>query len=359
MEFKVKAVDVTEEKSTQDVERELLEKHEQEQQTQEEASGAATEDETTQPSELNEGDVLEFLKKRYDKEFTSVDQLFDQREESEELPEDVAAYFEYKKKTGRGMEDYIKLGRDFTSMDEEQLLKEYLLASGEALDAEDVEILMEDYSFDEDLDEEGDIKKKKLKKKKTIAEAKKFFNEQKEMYKQPLESSAPAISDEDKEELEEYRQYLSKAKTQQEEVERKRDWFVKKTDEVFQDFKGFDFKIGDDTFTYNPGDADDVKKSQLDTNSFVGKYIGEDGLIKDAEGYHRSLAVAINPDKFARFFYEQGKSDATEDVNRKMKNINMSERRAPEVAKSKDGLQFRAVSQSSGSGLKIRSKKNN
>jgi len=358
MEFKVKAVEVGADKSTQEVEKELLEKHEQET-TSESEPPAETVAETDQEksSELNEEDVLTFLKSRYDKEFASVEQLFDERESAEELPEDVAAYFEYKKKTGRGMEDYIKLGRDFASMDEEQLLKEYLLASGEALDSEDVEILMEDYSFDEDLDEESDIKKKKLRKKKTIVQAKKFFDEQKEMYKQPLESSTAEVSGQSKEELEEYRQYLSEAKTQQEEVQRRRDWFVKKTDDVFQDFKGFDFKIGDNTLTYNPGDAQDIKKAQLDTQNFIGKFMGDDGLLKDASGYHKSLAVAMNPERFAAFFYEQGKSDATEDVSRKMKNINMSERRAPEVAKSKDGLQFRSLNPSEGRGLKIKSKK--
>jgi hypothetical protein len=363
MEFKVREVTPVEEKSQQQVEQELLEKHEQEQnnelveETNVENTETQQEKTNTQPSELKEEDVLSFIKNRYNKEITSVDQLFTEREDSEELPEDVAAYFDYKKKTGRGIEDYVKLNRDFSSMNEDQLLKEYLLATGEAIDNEDVEVLMEDFSYDEELDDEKDIKKIKLRKKKSIAKAQKFFEEQKEMYKQPLESSTVGISKEDQEELEAYKQYLNTAKTQQEEVQRKRDWFVKKTNEVFQDFKGFEFKVGDTSLTYNPGNVNDIKETQMDTNNFIKKFLDDQGLIKDAAGYHKSLAIAMNPERFAKFFYEQGKSDATEDVARKMKNINMTERRAPEVARSKDGLQIRALNPSEGRGLKIKSKK--
>lgn len=370
MEFKVREVTSVEEKSQQQVEQELLNKHEAEtnkaesnettelvSKTDTNSEVEATENIKTPSSELNEEDVLSFIKNRYNKEITSVDQLLAEREDSEKLPEDVAAYFEYKKKTGRGIEDYVKLSRDFSSMNEDQLLKEYLLASGEALDNEDVDVLMEDYSYDEELDEENDIKKIKLKKKKIIAKAQKFFEEQKEMYKQPLESSTVGISKVDQEELEVYKQYLNTAKTQQEEVQRKRDWFVKKTNEVFQDFKGFDFKVGDTTLTYNPGNANDIKETQMDTNNFINKFLDNQGLIKDAASYHKSLAVAMNPERFAKFFYEQGKSYATEDVARKIKNINMTERRTPEIARSNDGLQIRALNPSEGKGLRIKSKK--
>ena len=127
--------------------------------------------ETTQPSELKEEDVLSFIKNRYEKEFTSVDQLFDQKESNEELPEDVKAYFEYKKTTGRGMDDYVKLNRDFSTMEDDQLLSEYLISSGEATDLEDVDVLMDDYRFDEELDEEKDIKKAKVGKEKSYCKS--------------------------------------------------------------------------------------------------------------------------------------------------------------------------------------------
>lgn len=365
MEIKVRELSGVEEKSTQQIEEELLQKHEEELNSSQEFSDveASEEDakenvEETQTSELSEDDVLSYIKNRYNKELSSVEQLFDERESSEELPEDVKAYFEYKKKTGRGMDDYIKLSKDFSSMDEDQLLSEYFIASGDALDDDDVDVLMDEYSYDEEYDDEKEIKKKKLVKKKKIAEAKKYFEEQKEMYRQPLESSTVGISEEQQKEIEAYKQYLAEAKTTQEEVNRKREWFLEKSNEVFNDFKGFDFKIGDSTLTFNPtGDVSKLKEEQTNSMSFVAKYLDpQTGLIKDANGYHRALAVAMNPEKFAKFFYEQGKAEATENVTRKMKNIDMSERRAPEVTKSKDGLSIRALSQPEGRGLKIKSK---
>jgi len=370
MEIKVRAVGEVEQKSTQEVEKELLEKHEQEVNSVEETPTVAEEttvevepeaEQTTQSSELKEEDVLSYIKNRYEKDFTSVDQMFEQQGSNEELPEDVKAYFEYKQKTGRGMDDYIKLSRDFDAMDDDQLISEYLLASGEATDAEDVDFMMDDFSYDEDVDEERDIKKAKLAKKKTIVKAKKFFNEQKEMYKEPLESSTASISDEQREALESYNQYVEQAKTQQEELKRRRDWFIKKTDEVFNpEFKGFDFKVGENkTLTFLPTkNVDELKKANSDSTSFVKKFINESGLLEDANGYHRALAIANNPERFAKFFYEQGISDATEVVARKMKNINMSERKTPQVARSKDGLQIRSLSAPSSRGLTIKSKKN-
>jgi hypothetical protein len=374
MEFKVKEVTGTEEKSQQEIEAKLLkdaeERHNQTNVEQIDMQPSdSTSDDTqdtvemqdnveTQSSELNEDDVLSFIKNRYEKDFTSVDQLFEQREKNEELPEDVKGYFDYKKSTGRGIEDYVKLNRDFSSMDEDQMLSEYFLASGEATDSEDVEVLMDDYSYDEDLDEERDIKKTKLAKKKAIAKAKNFFEEQKEMYKQPLESSTVGVSDEQMQEIEEYKRYLAEADTAQEEMKRKREWFTEKTDQVFQDFKGFDFKIGEDTFTFKPGETDRIKEQQMDYQGFVRKFIDKDtGMLSDAAGYHRALAVAMNPNKFASFFYEQGKSDATESVTRRMKNVDMTERKAPQVSNRKDGLQIKSISTPSSRGLKIKSRK--
>ena len=196
----------------------------------------------------------------------------------------------------------------------------------------------------------------KIAKKKAVAEAKKFFNSQKEKYKLPLESSVASIPESERKEIEEYKQYIAKAKTMEEEAGRKRQWFDKKTDKVFgKEFKGFDFNVNDKKITFTPGEAAELKKLQSTPANFINKFLDESGMIKDAVGYHKSLAVAMNPEKFAKFFYEQGLADATENVMRKTKNINMSERRAPEVTKTQDGLQVRAVNPDSGRNLKIRS----
>jgi len=372
MELKVRAIDGIEQKSVQEVESELLEKHEQEvnseadEQTTEVTSevdnnkvSAETAQATeTQASELSEDDVLSFIKKKYDKEITSVQDLFQAREESEPLPEDVATYIKYKKETGRGFEDFSKLNRDLDTVNPDRLLKEYLMATEKGLDEEDIDSLMEDYSYDEELDDETAVKKIRLKKKKDIAKAKEYFESEKEKYRVPLESSGGSISDEDKKALEDYKQYVQQATTYEEEAKRKTDWFMQKTNEVFGgEFKGFEFAIDEDKkVIYSPGDANELKSAQENPANFIQKFLDEDGLLKDAVGYHKSLAIAMNPEKFAKFFYEQGKSIATEDVIRQTKNVNMTTRSAPEVT-NKGGMQIRAVNPSSGKGLRIKSKK--
>jgi hypothetical protein len=386
MDIKVREVS-TEEKSSQEIEQELLDKHEEKTQVeteQVESTEVKVEDQPEQevevkevndtnqeekpveevveeqppqmetPTELDENEVLSYIGKRYGKEINSIDELVSTREESEPLPEDVAAYLKYKKETGRGFNDFAKLQKDYTDLSPDALLREYYSITEEGLDSEDIDLLMEDFAFDEEIHEPTEIKKIKLAKKKEIAKAKRYLKQQQEQYKQPLESresSATANNDE----LIEYRQYLESAKTQEEQANHKREWFVKKTDEIFStEFKGFKFNVGDNDVVYTPGSASELKKAQETPLNFVNKFLDSNGYLKDAEGYHRSLAIAMNPEKFAQFFYEQGKSQATDDVMRKTKNVNMSERNAPEVS-VKSGFQVKAVSQPSSKGLRIKS----
>ena len=371
--IKVREVKLAEEKSAQEIEKELLDKHANQQEGKEETSvvdkvekekkeeGA---EDTKTPTEspvqeeriqLSEDDILSHINERYNKEIKSVDELFQEREEQDPLPEDVAAYLKYKKETGRGFEDYVKLNKNFDELPEEILLKEYFLATEEGLDEEDVSYMINEYNYDKDVDEPEVIRKRKVEKKKNIAKAKKYFNSLKENYRQPLESRGKSLSEEDEKVLNDYKQYIKDAKTVEEETNRKRKFFIKQTDEVFNpEFKGFEFKIGEKKLVYSPGDAREVKKQQLSPQTFLSKYLDENGLIKNANGYHAALSAAMNPQQFAEFFYEQGKSDAAEDVIRKTKNINMSTRNTPEVA-SKGGMKIKSLSQSSGRGLKIKS----
>lgn len=377
MEIKVREVKPIESKGVQELEEELLNKHEEQIQVQsvsmdhqrtpeptpepepapelESELQPEPQPEPQQPSvELQEEDVLSYISKRYNKQINSFDELVAERSD-EQLPEDVSAYLKYRKETGRGFEDFLKLKEDFDTMDPDTILRSYLKTTQVGLDDEDIDVMMEDYSYNEDLDDDSTIKKAKLAKKKMIAEAKQYFNTQKEKYKMPLESRTADISQEEKEELQAYKQYISQAKTMEQEAERKREWFSKKTDEVFNnEFKGFEFKLNDQVLRFAPGDAVELKKAQLTPTNFINKYLDDNGMIKDAVGYHRALAVAMNPERFAKFFYEQGMSAATEDVNRKIKNINMSERQAPQSS-VKDGFQVKSVNPDSGKGLKIRS----
>jgi ABC-type taurine transport system substrate-binding protein len=252
MELKVRLLDGSEEKGVAQIEQELLEKHEQQIDAPvidtDVIDTPAIDAPIIDKEELTEEEVLSYIGKRYNKQINSLDELASQREESDALPEDVAAYMKYKKETGRGFEDFLNLKKDYDSMDSDTLLRNYLLATQDGLDADDIETLMDDYRYEE-YDDDSIIRKVKLETKKAVAEAKKFFNSQKEKYRVPLESSAPLVSDEEKEIYEGYKQYTKQAKTIEEENERKRNWFNQKTDELFNgEFKGFEFNVNDATF---------------------------------------------------------------------------------------------------------------
>ena len=172
----------------------------------------------------------------------------------------------------------------------------------------------------------------------------------------PLESSSAGLSPEEQEEYTSYKQYTKQAKTIEEENNRKRQWFNQKTDEVFDSgFKGFEFNVNNKKLSFAPGDASELKKNQASPANFINKFLDENGLIKDAAGYHRSLAIAMNPERFAKFFYEQGQADAVEGTMKGIKNINMSERKASEASTNSGGMQVKAVNPDSGRSLKIRS----
>lgn len=370
MEIKVREVNAGEEKSVAEVEQELLVKHEEKFSGEQEVTSVTenvnapveedvAEENIVTDTELREEDILSFIKNKYGRELSSLEEITAKKESSEvNLPEDVAAYYKYKQETGRDINDFVKLNRDIDSQDPDNLLRDYLVATEKGLDSEDIDALMEDYNYDEDYDEESDIKKIKINKKKTIAKAKEYFESEKEKYRIPLESSGSSISEEDARGLEEYKQYVQQATTYEEEANRKSEWFMKKTDEVFGgEFKGFEFSLDDNKkVSFSPGDAAELKSIQETPQNFIKKFLDDDGLLKDAVGYHKSLAVAMNPEKFAKFFYEQGKSEAVDDVMRKTKNVNMSERATPEF-NSKGGTQVRALNPDAGKGLKIRSKK--
>lgn len=363
MEFTVKEVAAVEPKSVQEIEQELLNKHEAELAGQD--GGAADvvvpqggEAQTAeQIAELKEEDVLSFIGKRFGKEIKSLDELAQERQESDPLPEDVAAYLKYKKETGRGIKDFMKVNEDIEARDPDNLLAEYYASTQEDLDQEDIDFMLkEQFGYDEDLDDESDVRRKKLAKKKELAKAKKYFEDQREKYKAPLESSG-VPSGVDQEALRSYQEYIASAKTAQEENQKRYDWFQKKTDEVFSnEFKGFEFTVGDKSLVFTPAEAAEIKRAQSDISNFIGKYVNQDGLIEDAKGYHKALAVAMNPERFAKFFYEQGMADAVDDLSKKSKNINMDIRSAPQQV-NKGGLRVAESTQSSGSGLKIRSKK--
>ncbi len=376
MEFKqVKEVSPIEEKSTQEVEQNLLDKHEESlkvsdvNQNVSETSDTVEEtiveetkvdQDVTDLPEIKDEDVLSYIKERYNKDISSVDELFSEQEKNNPLPDEVSKYLDFKKETGRGFEDFIKANKNYDNLEDDQILKEYYSLTESDLDSEDIEYLMEDkFGYDEEVDDDRDIKKKNISKKRELAIAKKYLSKLSATYKTPLESSGGSYSEEQLKEINAYKEYVQKAQTEVESNKRKSEYFQKKTDEVFSsEFKGFEFKVGDKNVIYSSGDANEIKSKQVNVQSFINQYIGEDGLVNDAQGWHKALNAAMNPDKLAQYFYEQGKADAIGDVSKKSKNINMSLRQTPQSS-PQQGFQARAVNTDSGRGLRIRSKNKN
>jgi hypothetical protein len=355
MELKVRLLDGNEEESLQDKEIRLAKEHEAQLIKDTEDGGVSGTN--SDDDELEEEKVLSYLGKKLNREVKSFDEFVGIENKSEDIPEDVQVYLKYKKETGRGFDDFLKLNKNFDEMDSGDLLRKYYVETQEGLDEEDIDVLVEEFSYDEDLDEKSVIDKKKIEKKREVAKAKSYFNSLKEKYKTPLESSTVGMSEEAKNELDSYRNHMQQAKTEEEVTDRKRAWFFNKTEEVFnKEFKGFEFNVNNQKLVYSPGDAEELKRIQSTPENFIKKFLNKDGLIEDANGYHRSLAIAMNPDKFAKHFYEQGLSDATEGVLRKQKNIQMSERKANDVV-IKGGISIRELAPESGRGLKIRSAK--
>jgi len=382
MEFTVKAVDANvEEKSRAQVEETLLKQHEEQFEPKvaedksiekvdlrteinspsEEKLVEETNSEESVP-EFTDTDVLSYIKKRYNKDINSVDELFAEKEANEDLPEDVSKYLKYKQETGRGINDFYKLQKDIDSMEDNAILANYYESTEDGLDSEDIQDIISDkFSFDEDLDDEKDIRKIKLAKKRELSKAKKFLNEQKDKYKVPLESSRDGLSEDQVDDLDAYKKYIEESKSIEELNKKRYNYFLDKTESVFNnEFKGFEFSVGDKNISFKPGDAQELKNVQSDVNNFVNKFMDNDGLINDPVGYHKAFSVAMNPDKFAKHFYEQGVAATVDNVSRKSKNINMDVRKQSQSV-SKNGITIRPMGSSSdsGRGLKIRSRKNN
>lgn len=364
MELKVKEVSGPEQKSVQEVETEFVEKQEEaavveEQETVVEdkpTEEVVEEQPTVEAPQFGEEEVLSFIKDRYKKEINSVDELFTQREVDNDLPEDVSAFLRYKKETGRGINDFMKLQANYDEMDADQLLRDYYSVTEDDLDSEDIDyIISEKFSYNEDLDDDSEIKKKNIAKKRELAKAKKYFNDLKETYKVPVESASVPVNEDELEQYNAYKDYISQSKNVQEENQKRAEYFSKKTEELFNDeFKGFEFNVGDQKVVFNPGDAKEVKSVQSDINNFISKYLDDNGMITDHIGYHKALNAAINPDKLASYFYEKGKADAVVNTDRVSKNINMDARATPQQMSNKSGFKVKAVETNSGRGLKIK-----
>ena len=271
------------------------------------------------------------------------------------LPENVEKLVKFMEETGGTVEDYVRLNADYSSVDDNTLIREYYKKTKPHLDIEEVNFLLEDnFSFDEDMDEERDIKKKKLAFKEEIAKARKFLEDTKSKYYDEIKLR-PGVTQDQQKATDFFNRYNEEQKMVQDQHKR----FQSNTKNFFnQEFKGFDFNIGEKKFRYGVSDTDSVANTQSDLTNFVGKFLNEKGEVKDYAGYHKAIYAAENADTIANHFYEQGKADAVKDVMAKSKNVSNE----PRVTSTGDvfinGMKVKAISGVDSSKLKLRINKN-
>lgn len=300
--------------------------------------------------DIDDARVLNYLKERYQKEYTSLDEVLTQSEKAE-LPEDVKKLMEY------GVDNYIKINKDWDNADSTETLKEYYKQTKPHLDDADIEYLLEEeYSFDEDIDDDRDIKRKQVALKEELFRAKSYLNNLKEQYKVDLGSNATDVTEDYKKAFNFYQEYEAQSKQTEQINQAKAKVFDEKTSKLFsEEFKGFEFNLGDKKQVYKPKDINETKTIQSNISDVIKQHLDENGVLKDAHSYHKALAMFRDPDGFAKFFYEQGKADSTNNVIKGMKNIDMNVRDSKEVIDNSDGPKMRVISEEGfESGLRIR-----
>ena len=274
-----------------------------------------------------------------------------------ELPENVTKLVDFMRETGGTMQDYMRLNTNYDDVDRDVLVKEYYKNTKSHLSAEEIEFMIEDnFAFDEDLDEERDIRRKKLAYKEEVAKARKFLNDTKDKYYDEIKLNSPSLSQDQQKASDFFNRY----KEDQERNVANHDKFKAKTNELLnENFEGFDFTLGEKKFRYSVQNPSQIAEKQSDISNFIGKFLGEDGTITDTAGYHKALYAGANADKMANHFYEQGKADATRDILSKSKNPSTGARQAAPVEGVKFGAyKVKSVSGADSSKLKIKKFKN-
>jgi len=267
------------------------------------------------------------------------------------LPENIEKLVSFMEETGGTVEDYVRLNADYSSISNEKLLKEYYKKSRPHLDAEEIDFLMEDeFSYDEDEDDERDIRKKKLAFKEEVAKAKNFLEDLKGKYYEEIKLR-PGVTKEQQKATDFFNRYNE----EQTYVETQHSKFKDDTKGFFsQDFKGFDFKIGEKNFRYGVQNADVVADKQSNITNLVKKFLNDKGEVTDLKGYHKAMYGAENIDTIASHFYEQGKADAIKEVVAKSNNTTTAPRQTSSGEIFINGLKVKAINGVDSTKLKIK-----
>jgi len=304
-------------------------------------SGVVAESENTEPTqeqeevqsegETQETPVLEEITEENVE--TAEEQVEEAIAEAEStgkpLPENIQKLMDFMEETGGDLSDYVKLNQDYSKLDDNTLLKEYYSQTKPHLDAEEINFLMEDsFSYDEEIDDDRDVRRKKLALKEQVASAKAHLDGQKSKYYEDIKAGSKLTTEQQKA-VDFFNRYNKESEVNQKTVKRNSDIFTQKTNQVFNDkFKGFEYNVGDKKYRFNVNNADEIKSNQSNINNFTKKFLDKNAGLKDANGYHKSLFTAMNADAVAKHFYEQGKADALKTSITKSKNVNMNPRQS-------------------------------
>ena len=274
------------------------------------------------------------------------------------LPENIQKVVEFINDTGGSLEDYVKLNTDYSLLKEDQILKEYYSSTKTHLSKDDVDFLMEDnFTFDEELDDEREVRRKKLAWKEELLKAKNYLDSQKEKYYEDIKAGSK-LNPEQQKAVSFFDRYNKEQEQTTKLAEKQKSTFLNKTNTVFnKDFKGFDYSVGDKKYRFNVKNADEIKSSQSDINNFIKKFLDDKNEISDAKGYHKSLFTANNPDMVAQHFYEQGKADAMKESMARTKNVDMTPRGTHEQVTASNGWTVKAVNGKDVSQFKVKIRK--
>tara|TARA_B110000211_G_scaffold123575_1_gene142503 strand:+ start:30 stop:1217 length:1188 start_codon:yes stop_codon:yes gene_type:complete len=292
--------------------------------------------EEVQPEEqTQETPVLEEITEEEVKEQTEEladeveDAVAEAQQTGEAIPENLQKVVDFMEDTGGTLEDYVRLNQDFSNYDDKALLREYYKNTKSHLDSDEIDFLIEeDFSYDEEIDEERDIRKKKIALKEQVANAKSHLDGQKSKYYEEVKAGS-RLTPEQQKAMSFFNRYNKESEETQKIAEKQTNTFKLKTQQVFNDkFKGFEYNVGDKKYRFNVKNAGEIKDTQGDINNFVKKFLNKNNEMSDAKGYHKSLFTAMNPDAVANHFYEQGKADAMKDSVAKAKNVSMDPRQS-------------------------------
>ena len=274
---------------------------------------------------------------------------------TQELPEGVNKLLKFMEETGGDVQDYARLNADYSNVDNTTLIKEYYKQTKPHLDSEDVSLLLEEFSYDEEIDDDRDIRKRKIAFKEEVAKAKNFLENTKSKYYEEIKLRPGITQDQQK-----ATDFFNRYKEDEQANELVRENFIQSTNNYFtNDFKGFDFKLGDKNFKYGIKDPSVVADKQKNLSDFVGTFLNEKGEMKNPAGYHKAIYAARNADTMASHFYEQGKTDAIKEQIAKSKNITTEPRQTAAGEITFGGMKIKAISGVDSSKLKIKNRKFN